>query len=78
MLKTKIAETTREERERIVAEAIGNVEGACDGCAPGIAEMYQPYIEGLMELRECNAAFSARYVHSDTSVPRPGCGGMGV
>ena len=27
-----IADTTREERERIVAESIGNIDGVCDGC----------------------------------------------
>ena len=41
-----IAETTREERERIVAESVGTTEGLCDGCAPGIMEMYQDYIDG--------------------------------
>lgn len=30
-----IQDTTREEREKIVAESIGSVEAACDGCAPG-------------------------------------------
>lgn len=35
-----IKDTTREERERIVAESIGNVNGSCDGCASGLAEMY--------------------------------------
>ena len=36
-----IKDTTREERERIVAESIGNINGACDGCAAGLAEMYR-------------------------------------
>ena len=27
-----IAETTREEREKIVAESLGNIEANCDGC----------------------------------------------
>jgi len=57
-----IKDTTREEREQIVAEALGNMEANCDGCMPGLAEMYQAYIDGEMELRECNAAFNARYV----------------
>lgn len=30
-----IKDTTREERERIVAESIGNVNGSCDGCMSG-------------------------------------------
>lgn len=55
-----IADTTREERERIVAESIGNIEGLCDGCSPGLLKMYQDYIDGRMELREVNMAFNAR------------------
>lgn len=27
-----IKETTREEREKIVAESLGNIEANCDGC----------------------------------------------
>lgn len=27
----RIADTTREEREKIVAESIGNISGLCDG-----------------------------------------------
>lgn len=70
-----IRDTTREERERIVAEAIGNTEGACDGCAPGIASMYDEYIEGIRELREVNMAFDARYVSGSTGPgERTGCG----
>ena len=40
-----IKDTTREERERIVAGSIGNINGACDGCANGLADMYQDYID---------------------------------
>ena len=35
-----IADTTREEREQIVEESLGNISGACDGCMAGLAEMY--------------------------------------
>ena len=69
-----IADTTREERERIVAESIGNIDGACDGCAPGLAEMYQDYIEGRRELREINGAFSARYAKGAEGPGRADCG----
>ena len=62
-----IKDTTREERELIVAEALGNIEANCDGCMPGLAEMYQAYIDGEMELRECNAAFNKGYISA-----RPG------
>ena len=41
-----IAETTRGEREKIVAESLGNIEANCDGCMAGLAEMYQEYIDG--------------------------------
>ena len=51
MKSLRIADTTREERERIVAESIGNIDGACDGCAPGMVEMYKDYIEAKKELR---------------------------
>lgn len=57
-----IKDTTKEERERIVADSIGNIEGGCDSCAPGIIEMYQPYIDGKMEISECNMQFRANYV----------------
>ena len=56
-----IGDTTREERERIVTESIGNINGACDGCAAGLAEMYQEYIDGKKEIRDINAEFCARY-----------------
>ena len=53
-----IKDTTREEREQIVAESIGNINGACDGCAAGLAEMYQDYIDGRKEIRDINMGFS--------------------
>ena len=56
-----IKDTTREERERIVAESIGNISGLCDGCAAGLADMYQDHIDGKMEIREVNMEFRARY-----------------
>lgn len=61
-----IRDTTREERERIVAEATGNIEGACEGCAPGIMDMYDDYIEGRRELREINMSFQTRYITGQT------------
>ena len=57
-----IADTTREEREQIVAESVGNMDGACDGCSPGLIKMYQDYIEGKKELREVNMEFQARHM----------------
>ena len=68
-----IADTTREEREQIVAESIGNISGLCDGCSPGITEMYQDYIDGRKELREINAEFRSGYVSGAQGPKRIGC-----
>ena len=69
-----MANTTREEREQIVAESIGNISGLCDGCSPGIIEMYQDYIDGKRELREINADFRTRYLSGTHGPERNGCG----
>ena len=69
----RIADTTREEREQIVAESIGNISGLCDGCSPGIIEMYQDYIDGKKELREINAEFRAGYVSGAGKEASGGC-----
>lgn len=60
-----ISETTKEERQQIVAEALGNIEANCDGCMVRLAEMYEDYIEGKKEIREINREFNARYVRGD-------------
>ncbi len=60
-----IKDTTREEREQIVKESLGNIEANCDGCMAGLAEMYEEYIEGKKELRDINMEFNARYVKDD-------------
>ena len=70
----RIADTTREERERIVAESIGNISGLCDGCSPGIVEMYQDYIDGKKELRDINAEFRAGSLSGAQGPERGGCG----
>ena len=74
MRSIRIADTTRDEREQIVAESIGNISGACDGCSPGLAEMYQDYIEGRKELREINMEFNVRYTSGSAGPVRSGCG----
>ena len=68
-----IKDTTREERERIVEDSLGNISGACDGCSAGLAEMYQDYIDGKKELREINMEFRARYVSGMEGPQRSGC-----
>lgn len=69
-----IKDTTREEREQIVAESIGNINGSCDGCAAGLADMYQDYIDGVRELKEINMSFRARYVSGDEGPQKKECG----
>ena len=69
-----IKDTTKEERERIVAESLGNISASCDGCAAGLAEMYQDYIDGRKELKEINMEFTARYVSGEEGPERHGCG----
>ena len=46
--------------KQIVADSIGNIDGSCDGCAAGLAEMYQEYIDGKKEIRDINMEFSMR------------------
>ncbi len=68
-----IKDTTREERERIVEESLGNINGSCDGCAAGLADMYQDYIDGKRELKEINMAFRARYVSGEDMPEKGSC-----
>ena len=68
-----IKDTTREERERIVAESIGDISGSCDGCMAGLADMYQDYIDGKKEIREINMEFRARYESGVEGPEREGC-----
>ena len=69
-----IKDTTREEREQIVADSIGNISATCDGCFAGLVDMYQDYIDGLVELREINRRFNARYERGAPCEERGGCG----
>ena len=72
-----IKDTTKEERERIVADSLGNIYGSCDGCAAGLADMYQDYIDGKRELKEINMAFRANYVSGAEGPERGSCGYAG-
>ena len=69
-----IKDTTREEREQSVAESIGNISGSCDGCAAGLAEMYQDYIDGKREIRDINMEFRAHYESGMEAPERGECG----
>ena len=70
-----IKDTTREERIEIVQRALAWGDD-CDGVSSlttGVDEMYQPYIDGEMELAECNMRNAAHgYVQSDHARPSTG------
>ena len=72
-----IKDTTREEREQIVADSLGAMDASCDGCSAGMYEMYEDYIEGKRELREINMEYRAGYVSGKRGRERVGCG-MGL
>lgn len=65
-----IKDTTREEREKIVQQALWGSCGSecefCSGCdnlgGGRIESIYQPYIDGEMEISEINANYSAPFV----------------
>ena len=69
-----IKDTTKEERQRIVEESLGNISGSCDGCMPGLAEMYQDYIDGKREIAEINMSFKAHYERDMDLPEKSGCG----
>ena len=66
---------SRGKKSRVMAEK--DIDGACDGCSPGLAEMYLDYIEGRRELRDINMEFNARYTSGATGPDRGGCGFAG-
>ncbi len=65
-----IKDTTKEEREQIVRQALSCGGGGCENCsACGVYgasdpyEMYQPYIDGEKEITQITQEFQARYLH---------------
>ena len=65
-----IKDTTREERERIVHQALWSACGAecefCSGCdnrgGGRLEALFQPYIDGQKEISEINAEYRAPFV----------------
>ena len=51
-----ISETTREEREQIVKESLGNIEANCDGCneqgSLGSARVVNQVVDNISEQKE--------------------------
>ena len=58
-----IKNTTKEQREKIVKDSLGQC-GNCDGCGiSGMYEMYQDYIDGKKEISDITREFNARFTH---------------
>lgn len=64
-----IKDTTREEREQIIKEALAACGGGCDFCngcdnlgGGRIDEIYQQYIDGTKEISEINAEYQKGFV----------------
>jgi hypothetical protein len=64
-----IRNTTREQREQIVKDALSCGGGSCENCSACGAygavdpfDMYQPYVDGIKEIEEINREFRARYL----------------
>ena len=65
-----IKDTTKDEREKIVRQALYGACGIdcefCSGCdnrgGGRIESIYQPYIDGLKEISEINAEYRALFV----------------
>ena len=63
-----IKNTTREQREQIIRQALSCGGGGCDDCSGcGVFgaidpnDMYQPYIDGIKEISEINMEFRAQF-----------------
>ena len=60
-----LKDTTKEEREQIVSDVLGNISASCDGCRPELTEMYQAYIDEEKEIKDINIEFQAWYVFGE-------------
>ncbi len=64
-----VKDTTREEREAIIKNALSCDGSGCENCSScwlgggDPYQMYQPYIDGEKEIAEINQAYGTRYVH---------------
>lgn len=70
-----VKNTTRAERERIVEEALSGGDDCDKSVSDADLALYQPYIDGEMELSECTAAYRTGYVLGGMPQARDsGCG----
>ncbi len=60
-----IKNTTKEQREEIVRNALYG-DDSCDGGVGGLGEdFYQPYIDGRLEIFELNRQFQTHYISEE-------------
>ena len=64
-----IKDTTREEREQIIAESLSSCGGGCEFCngcdnlgGGRVEDIYRPYIEGKKEIAQINAEYRSNLV----------------
>jgi len=64
-----IKDTTKEEREEIVKNALSCGGSSCENCSScwlgggSPFDMYEDYINGKKEISEINAEYRAKYLH---------------
>ena len=63
-----ISETTKEEREQIVREALGNIDGQCDGCMSGLADMYKFFSENTLDRFSFHDCVCSRMHYDGSSI----------
>jgi hypothetical protein len=69
-----IKNTTKEEREQIVRDALGQCEAYCDGCASGYGyDLYQDYIDGKKEISEITMEFKRSFIKEEPEKENNGC-----
>ena len=78
-MKILIKDTTREEREEIIKNAL-SCGGGCENCTAcwlgggDPFKMYQDYIDGKREIREINMEFRANYESGVDGPEKADCG----
>lgn len=70
-----IKDTTKEERMAIIEESVAVMQVAVMDVRQNPKNV-RTYIEGEMELRECNMAFRAHYISGKEHPVKNGCGYM--
>ncbi len=68
-----IKDTTMAERIELIRQWVPQDDGF-EECEIDLWKMYDPYIKGVMEISECNAAFNEGFYEETDMKKAPGCG----